>query len=73
MASLEKTIVLQWVPTHCGVPDQSKPVLVPLQPCFPQVLDECYPDFRNGPKRRAVVEFRLATRHDSLRNHLDRT
>ncbi|GFX16924.1 hypothetical protein TNCV_2519021 [Trichonephila clavipes] len=29
-------------------------------------------NLRNGSRRRAVVEFRLATGHDCLRNHLYR-
>ncbi|GFY79198.1 acetoacetyl-CoA synthetase [Trichonephila inaurata madagascariensis] len=43
----------------------------PLQPSFSQVLWECYPEFAQWrPRSRAVTEFRLATRHDCLRNHL---
>ncbi|GFV80222.1 hypothetical protein TNCV_1477841 [Trichonephila clavipes] len=70
LASLGKTIVLQWVPAHCGVPA-----------CAQEDFYNCdvyrfsknvIVNLRNGPWCRAIAEFRLAIGHDCLRNHMYR-
>ncbi|GFX12939.1 hypothetical protein TNCV_3659351 [Trichonephila clavipes] len=55
LASLGKTIVLQWVPAYCEVPA-----------VFPMSWRNVILNLRNGSRRRAVAEFSLATGHDYL-------
>ena len=107
LESLEKVIVFQWVPAHCGIPgnemaDSLAKKGASIKQKFSRPLPFCtakslvktairaqaqkdlsnrtstkswgnaIPKLRNGPRQRAVAEFRLATGHDCLRKHLFR-
>ncbi|GFW72350.1 uncharacterized protein TNCV_703871 [Trichonephila clavipes] len=69
MVSLVKTIALQWVHAYCGVPARA-------QKDYKRVSHKSWRkailNLGNGPRRRTVAGFHLATGHDCLRNHLYR-
>ncbi|GFX90970.1 transposable element Tcb2 transposase [Trichonephila clavipes] len=82
LASLGKTIVLQWVPADCGVPDNEKADFLATKSIKAPSQEDLYNraslkiwshailNLLNGPRHRAVAEFCPATGHDCLGNHL---